>query len=128
MVFTAALSTPTDRRSDSLDRRPVWEQIVTYTIDAGDGHAEVKQAIPINGILQKIICKVGAATGITGTVNLAIDDNSDNEIFAVTSLAESTTYTYNVYEPLSGIIDVGLDPSDDPTSGSWTVTVTLRGI
>jgi len=35
---------------------PVWERVITFTFASGDA-AEVKQAVPINGILQKIICK-----------------------------------------------------------------------
>ena len=127
VAFTAALST-TDRRSDSLDRRPVWERIIVYTIDAGDGSTEVKQAIPLNGILQKIIAKSSAAAGITGTFTLAIDDNGDNEIFTASGPAETATSTWNVNESVTGVIDVGVNPNDDPTSGTWTITVTLRGI
>lgn len=104
---------------------PVWEQVIVFSFVSGDT-AELKQAIPINGILQKIIAKCSGA-GAVVTATVAIDDNGDNEIFEVASLAESTTYTYNVSEPLTGIIDIGVLPSTDPTS-AYSVTVTLRGI
>jgi hypothetical protein len=128
MAFTSVLSDPTDRRSDSLDRRPVWERIITFTIDAGDGSAKTAQAVPLNGIIQKIIATSGTATGITGTFTLSIEDNGDNEIFTASGPAEGATSTWSATEPVTGIIDVYIDPNDDPTSGSWTITITLRGI
>lgn len=128
MAGTATVSSTVERRSDSLDRRPVWERVITYVFSSTAGGDEVKQTIPINGILQKIIAKSGAATGITGTFTLAIDDNDDNEIFTASGPAEGATSTWNVSEPLTGVIDVGVDPSDDPTAGTWTIIVTLRGI
>lgn len=120
--------TRTDRRSDSLDRFQVWEVVCTFVLTDTSGGDEIKAAVPINGILQKIIAKSGAATGITGTLTLAIDDNGDNEIFTASGPAEENTSTWNVSEPVSGVIDVGVDPSDDPTDGTWTIVVTLRGI
>jgi hypothetical protein len=73
----------------------------------------------------------GAASGITGTFTLSIEDNGDNEVFTAATPAtpaEGATSVFNVHEPLSGTVDVYIDPNDDPTSGSWTVTITLRGI
>lgn len=131
MAFTSSLATPTDSRLNDADRYPVWERIITYTIDANDGSAEVKQTVPVNGILLKIIAESGAAEGITGTFTLAIDDDGDNEIFtAATPVTpgNSATSTFNVNEPVNGTIDVGLDPNDDPTTGTWVITITLRGI
>jgi len=122
MAGTAVLTEP------SFKEAPVWERTIVYTLTTTSGGDEIKYVLPMNGILQKIICKVGAATGITGTLTLAIDDNGDNEIFTVAALAESTTYKYNVSEPIAGKMTIGVDPSDDPTGGTWTITVTLRGI
>ena len=106
---------------------PVWERVITYTFASGDT-GEVKQAVPFgSGILQKITCKPAAKTGTARTVTLAIDDNSDYEIFSVATLAEATLYQYNVSEPLVGVIDVGILPSGDPAA-AWTIVVVLRGI
>ena len=105
---------------------PVWERVITYTFASGDA-AEVKQEIPINGILQKIICKPAAKDGAARTVTLAIDDNGGYEIFSAAALAEDTPYTYNVSEPLDGVIVVGILPSADPVA-AWTIEVVLRGI
>ena len=110
------------------DDEPVWEVVLTDVITAGDGSTEIKHTLPVNGILQKIVAVSGAATGITGTFTLAIDDNADNEIFSASGPAEGATSTWSVNEPVSGTIDIGINPNDDPTSGTWTITVTLRGI
>ncbi len=104
----------------------VWEQVATFVFASGDT-AEVKQKIPINGLLQKIVIKRSGASGASVTASVAIDDNGDNEIFVVTGLAESLTTPFSVTEPLTGVIDVGVTPSTDPLS-AYTVTVTLRGI
>jgi len=119
----AAVHVISDQKHGQKDF-PIWESVITFTFANGDT-GEVKQALPRNGILQKIIVLV---TGAAVTATVAIDDNGDNEIFTVAALAVSATpYTYNVSEPVSGIIDVGVVPSGDP-GGAWVVTVTLRGI
>lgn len=105
---------------------PVWERVITFTFASGDD-TEVKQAIPVAGILQKIIVKCGSCAGANPTATIAIDDNADNEIFTAAALAESTTYPYNISEPLVGVMDVGILPSTDPLS-AYIVTVYLRGI
>jgi len=129
MAFTSTLATTqTVPTSDLLNRYRVWEKVITFTIDAGDGSAKTAQAVELNGILQKIVAVSGAATGITGTFTLSIEDNGNNEIFTASGPAEGATSTWNVHEPLSGTIDVYINPNDDPTSGSWTITITLRGI
>lgn len=120
MAGSAVLTEPAFRES------PVWERTITYTFASGDT-TEVKYALPMNGILQKIIVKCSGATGAVVTTTVAIDDNGDNEIWTVAALAESTTYTYSVSEPIAGVMDIGVLPSTDPLS-AYTVTVTLRGI
>jgi len=104
----------------------VWEIETEFVFASGDT-AEVKEAIGVNGVIQTIIAKCSAASGAVVTATVAIDDDGDNEIFSVAALAESTTYKYNVHEPVAGIIDVGVLPSTNPLS-DYTVTVTLRGI
>jgi hypothetical protein len=106
----------------------VWEVVLEFVLDASAGGDEIKFSLPLNGTIQKIIAKSGAATGITGTFVIAIDDNGDNEIFTSAGPAEGATSQFSVTEPVSGVIDIGVDPNDDPTGGTWTITVTLRGI
>ncbi len=127
MAFTSTLST-SDRRTDTLNQHPIWEQVITFTIDAGDGSAKTAQVIDINGILQKITVSSGVADGISGTLTLSLEDNNDDEIFTASGPAEGAVSTFNVNEPLSGLTDVYINPNDDPTGGSWTIVVTLRGI
>ncbi len=127
-VGTVVLTSSVDRRNQEPFIKPVWEQVMTYTLTSSSGGDEIKHSLPVNGILQKIIVKSGTAAGIGGTLTLAIDDNGDNEIFTSAGPAEGATSTFNVWEPVTGTIDVGVNPSDDPTSGTWTITVTLRGI
>ena len=107
-------------------KHPVWERTATFVFASGDD-GEVKAAIPVAGILQKIIVKCSVAAGAAVTATVAIDDNADNEIWTVAALAEETTYAYSVSEPLVGVMDVGVLPSTNPL-GSYTVTVYLRGI
>lgn len=114
----------TSLKEGSFREAPVWERTITFTFASGDT-TEVKYALPMNGILQKILVKVTGA-GVTATVT--IDDNGDNEIWKVTTLAVATpAYTYSVSEPLAGDMDIGVVPSGDP-GASWVVIVTLRGI
>lgn len=108
------------------EKNPVWERVLTFIFASGDS-TEEKLAINLNGLLQKIIVKCSGASGASVTATVAVDDNGDNEIFTVAALAESTTYAYNVNEPLSESIDVGVLPSTDPLS-AYTVMVTLRGV
>lgn len=120
MAGTAVLTEPSFRES------PVWERKITYTFASGDT-TEVKYALPMNGILQKIIVKCSGASGAVVTATVSIDDNYDNAVWTVASLAESTTYTYSVSEPIAGVMDIGVLPNTDPLS-AYTVTVYLRGI
>lgn len=130
MAFTSTLMT-SDKRDQNIDTFPVWERKIVFTIDAGDGSAKTAQAVEMNGIVKSITATSGAATGITGTFTLSIDDNDNNEVFTAATPetpAETATSVFNVDIPLSGIIDVNIDPNDDPTSGSWEITIVLRGV
>lgn len=127
MAGTVTFTTK-DRRSDTLGRFPVWEVICTFVLTDTSGADEIKAAVPINGILQQIVAKSGTAAGIGGTFTLAIDDDGNNEIFTASGPAEEGTTVWDVYEPLVRIIDVGVNPNNDPGSGTWTIIITLRGI
>ncbi len=108
------------------EKNPIWKEVLTFTFASGDS-AEEKLAVVLHGFLRKIIVKCSGASGASVTATVAIDDSGDNEIFNKDSLAESTTYKYDVDEPLTGEIDIGVLPSTDPLS-AYTVTVTLRGV
>ncbi len=123
MAVTSNLAGP------SFPDAPVWERIVTQTWATGDGHAEQSQTVAINGILEKVILKASSVTG-DPDVTLTIDDSGDNEIFNSGAKDDGATYTFSVYEPISGIMKIAVDPSADPggSSQTLTVTTTLRGI
>jgi hypothetical protein len=126
MAGSSTLTSSVEKRNTEPHIKPVWERVLTFSFVSGDT-AEVKQAIPINGLLQKIVVTNSGASGATVTSTVAIDDNADNEIFSAGSLAEATTYNYSVSEPVAGTIDIGVTPSTDPLS-AYSVTVTLRGV
>ena len=113
-----------DRRSDTLERFTAWERVVTFSIISGDTTGLA--TIPINGLLQKIIVTLPDMASAEGTTDVSLTDNGDNTIFSVTDLAESTTYTYSVSEPLVREVNVILGFTNPATS--VTVTVTLRGV
>ena len=113
-----------DRRTDTLDKHPVWERVVTFSLVSGD--ITGLTTIVMNGLLQKIIVKLSNMEGAEGTTDVSLTDDGDNTIWSVTNLAESATYTYSVIEPLAREVNVLL-VFDNPNAAA-TVTVTLRGI
>lgn len=117
-----------DRRNIEPLVKPVWELVITSTHDADDT-GDVTLAVPINGILQKIVFVIPNFTnGITGQVKIL--DNGDNTIFDSGELAKALPYTFNTSEPLSGTIDVviGVSGASGGTADSNDMIVTLRGI
>ncbi|MGR3292495.1 MAG: hypothetical protein ACUZ9M_00600 [Candidatus Scalindua sp.] len=113
-----------DRRTDTLDRHPVWEKVVIFSLVSGD--ITGLTTIQMNGLLQKIIVKLSDMEGAGGTTDVSLTDDGDNTIWSVTNLAESATYSYSVSEPLAREVNVILGFTDPAATA--TVTVTLRGI
>lgn len=124
-VGTTVLTSSLEQRSDSTDRHPIWERVITYTF-ADNDTTLTTHSLGINGILQKVIVKLGTAVDGGATATFAILDNGDNSIFSQAALADATTFQYSLTEPLSGTIDLNVTPTDP--GGAWTITVTLRGI
>ena len=109
-----------------LNRYTVWERVITYAAVSADTTATI--ALPINGILQKIIYTRPDTANNDLTSTLTIDDNGDNTIFtSAAGLAENATSTWSVNEPLSGTCDV-LITFNEAVGVSATFTVTLRGL
>ena len=124
---SVVLTSSVERRNQEPNIKPVWELVSTWTYDTDDAGAETI-SIPINGTLQKIILTIPVTTTTGTTTQLLIKDNGDNTIFDSGEQAENDTYTFNVSEPLSGTIDIVIEPSAAAgTSGSAPV-VTMRGI
>ncbi len=123
---SAVITTSLEQRGDP--KLPVWEHLITWTYDTDDEGAET-QAININGVLLKIVFSVPVTSRQGTTSQLLIKDNSDNTIFDSGELAESATpYTFNLFEPLSGEIDVIYEPSATSQSTVENPSVLLRGI
>ena len=117
--------TTTDDRIFGTDKFPTWESVIVFTLISGDTTGTA--TIPIYGLLQTIIVKVSDMHGAVVTPNVSLTDNGDNTIWAVTALAESTTYMYSVSEPLVKEVNIVL-AFEDPGASGGTITVTLRGV
>ncbi len=115
----------TTLKESAFAESPVWEKTITYTF-ADNDTTETKRGITINGILQKLLIKLGTATDGGATATLALTDNAGISIFSAAALADATNYAYSLSEPLSGVTNVNVTPTDP--GGAWTITVYLRGI
>lgn len=130
MANSSTVTSFVDRRNQEPNVKPIWEQVITFTIEADGGHAELSHTVKVNGTLREMVIEVGAAGGITGTVNVDFDDNRGVEFDTNASLAELSE---TIVTPSGGkVVDdfiIRVDPSDDPTTGSadWTIVVTCRG-
>lgn len=125
----AVLTSSVERRNQEPLIKPVWEHVMTWTYDADDAGAET-QELPVNGILIKVIMTIPDTTTDTTTEQLLIKDNGDNTIFDSGELTEGegVTYTFNLFEPVTGTIDVIMEPSAASGDAVTTKVVTLRGI
>ncbi len=117
--------TTTDDRIFGTDKFPTWESVIVFTLISGDTTGTA--TVSITGLLQKIIVKVSNFPDAVVTPNVSLTDNGDNTIWAVTALAESTTYMYSVSEPLVKEVNIVL-AFEDPGASGGTITVTLRGV
>jgi hypothetical protein len=125
MAFTAVTTIVDNRPNPHF---PVWETQTVFTIAAGDGSAELTEEVRINGRLMDLSIVVGAATGIVGTVDIDFDDRQDVEFDANAGLAEGSTTIPSSIDILVNNFKIRCNPSDDPTSGSWVVTVLAKGL
>ncbi len=124
MSVSTGVTVKVDNRPNGIDRYPTWETVTVFSLISGDETGAA--AVPINGLLQKIIVKLSDMEDAEGTTDVSLTDNSDNTIFSVTDLAESATYPYSVNEPLVDEVNIVLGFTDPAATA--TVTVYLRGI
>ncbi len=124
MTASTGAITGFDRRSDTLDRFTTWERVTVFSLISGDTTGAA--TIVLNGLLQKIVVTLSDMASAEGTTDVSLTDNGDNTIFAVTNLAESSTHTYNVSEPLVREVNIILGFTNPAAPA--TVTVTLRGV
>ncbi len=122
-----AVTVPVELRNTEPHVKPVWKRTTTFTIETGGGHAEISETIAVNGILKEVVIEVGAAAGISGTVDVDLDDSDGVEFSTNATLAEGSETILSFDKPVTDFI-IRADASDDPTSGDWTITVTTRGI
>lgn len=127
MANSAVQSSVTDKRNTEPNTKTVWEQNILFTIETGGGAAELSFTVPTNGILRESVIQVGAAAGVTGTVNVDFEDSNGVPFDTNSALVEgsSTIVTYTD-KAVNGFV-VRVDPSAAPTSGVWEITVTCRG-
>ena len=123
---TVVLTSSVERRNQEPLIKPVWEHVITATFDADDT-TNITHALPINGILQKVILVAPDGSDGAVTYQVEIDDNGDNEIFDSGEQAENDTYTFNCYEPVTGTIDINIGPSG-AIGDEQNIVVYLRGI
>ena len=129
MAGTQTISVTTDTRFRTNQKRSedVWDITVTSVHDAS-GDESVTEAIPFNGIIRHITITI-PVTNTTGTTSqILIKDNDDSTVFDSGEIAENATHNFSVDLPLSGTIDVSVEPSAAAGSGGNTTTVALRGI
>ena len=130
MANSVVLTSSTDERNTESHIKKTWEQVYTFTVETGGLSVEMTQLVPINGNLREMVIEVVAAAGITGTVNVDLDDSRGVEFDTNATLAESSE---TIVEFNSGVgkavnkFTIRVDPSDDPTSGDWEIVVTVRG-
>jgi len=123
MSACTGTSVTSDHRGDP--KRPVWETVITYALVTADTTATIAQNV--EGILQKIVFVASDNTG-NRTSTLTITDRNDQTIFtSAAGLAENTTHTWNLSEPLSGPCDV-LVTYSGAIGGSHTDYIYLRGV
>ncbi len=126
---TIVLTSSFDNRLYSDRTHPVWEKVVTATFDADDTTA-LSLEIPLNGTLRHITFTIPQTT-TSRTKQLQINDNGNNTVFdtgALAHVAGASTTTYNIDEPLSGLIDVVVTIAGTLGGTGVAMVITLRGI
>jgi len=112
---------------NSTENEDVWEIVITSTFDADDDSA-VSLAIPLNGILRHVTVTLPLTTTTGTTSQILIKDNGDNTVLDTGEIAENATHNFVIDIPLSGTIDVSLEPSAASGDAVTTSTITLRGV
>ena len=124
IVLTSQTTPDTLTRAKNED---VWEKVITTTFDADDTTI-VTLAIPLNGILRHVTVTLPLTTTTGTTSQILIKDNGDNTVFDTGEIAENATHNFVTDIPLSGTVDVSLEPSAASGDAVTTSTITLRGI
>lgn len=126
MANSSELTSLVEDRNTEPNIKPIWERVVTFTVETGGGSDEMSHDVLVNGTLRDVVIEVGVAAGITGTVNVDLDDNRGVEFKANATLAEGSE-TIVAPNKVVNNFTIRVDPSDDPTSGDWVIVVTCKG-
>jgi len=118
---TVVLTSWLDRRNQEPLIKPVWEYVITASYSATDD-GNITHSLNINGILLKVILIVPS-----DSAEVEILDNADNKIFDSADQATGT-FTYNLFEPLSGTTDIVIGPDAAIGATGGDIVVILRGI
>ena len=105
----------------------VWELVITSTFDADDDTI-VTLALPLNGILRHVTVKLPLTTTTGTTSQILIKDNGDNTVFDTGEIAENASHNFVADIPLSGTVDVSIEPSAASGDAVTESVITLRGI
>jgi hypothetical protein len=122
---TATVTRQTDNRKNV--NYPVWDAVVTVSWDDDDIGIAAQDVI-INGTIQKIIFVTPNGASSSRTYQLLIKDNEGATIFDSGERDYDGTYVFSVHEPVTGTINVSVDPSGALGTINPDGTVTLRGI
>ena len=132
MANSSSLTDYIEERNSEPHANPIWMREVTFVVEADGGATELSHTVVVNGMLRNMTIEVGAANGITGTINLDVDDINSVALDTNNTLAEGSgtlvSFNSGVGIPVNNFI-LRCDPSDDPTAGSddWEIVVTCRG-
>ena len=124
---TIVQTSSTRSRINRVNNEDVWEIVITSTFDDDDSTL-ITVAVPLNGILRNVVVAIPATTTTSTTSQILIKDNGDNTVFDTGEIAEDATHSFVVDIPLSGTVDVSIEPSAAAGSGGNTTVITLRGI
>jgi len=129
MAGTQSISVTTNTTFATNQKRSedVWDIVATSVHDA-TGDEAVTEAILFNGIIRHITITIPLTTTTGTTSQVLVKDNDDSTVFDSGELAENATHNFSVDLPLSGTIDVSVEPSAAAGAGGNTTTVALRGI
>lgn len=132
MANSSTLTSSVERRNEEPILMSVWERKVTFLVEADGGHTEISHDVEVNGLFREAFIAVGAAAGITGTVEVDFDDSDGVEFDTNSALGEGSETAVAMNSgagiPINGFT-IRVDPSDDPTTGNddWEIVVTCRG-
>ena len=109
-----------------ISTKPTWEFVITGTWDEDDTGSPLT-TIPINGIILTVTLTVPANKN-NSLGEIEIGDNAQNIIFDSYDQAAGSSYTFSLFEPVFGNMNVWIGPSGAFGAGGGEIVATIRGI